>query len=241
MPNQPPQPKRQIVALGGGGFSMEPENPALDDYILRLTGRDRPRVCFLPTASGDATLYLEMFYQAFPADRAQSSHLPLFERDARDLRAFLLEQDVIYVGGGSVANLLVVWQLHAVDAILRECWQRGIILCGISAGMNCWFQSSVTDSFGPLAPLNNGLALLPGSACPHYDGEPDRRPAYHRFLLNNNLPPGHAADDGAALHFIGTTLHRVITSRPQARAYRVEAINAKIHETPLPVTYLGNT
>jgi dipeptidase E len=234
------QPLRQIVALGGGGFSMEPDNPALDDCILELSGRDSPRICFIPTASGDAQIYIERFYQAFSAGRAVPSHLSLFERDDRDLREFLLAQNVIYVGGGSVANLISIWRLHGVDDILRQCWHRGIILCGISAGMNCWFQASVTDSFGPIAAFNDGMGLLPGSACPHYDGEADRRPCYHRLVLNGELPAGYAADDGAALHFVGTTLKRVVTSRPNARAYRVEVHDGAVRELELPVTFLAS-
>jgi len=229
----------QIVALGGGGFSMEPENPLLDDYILRLTGKEQPRICFVPTASGDAVLYINRFYKAFDESRARPAHLPLFERDNRNLRAFLLAQDVIYVGGGNVANLLQIWRRHGVDTILRECWEAGIILCGISAGMNCWFEACSTDSFGPLAPLADGLGFLPGSACPHYDGEPERRPTFLRFVREGDLPNGYAADDGAALHFVGRELKRVVSSRPDARAYRIERRDdGEVTETPLPCNLL---
>lgn len=211
---------------------MEPENPKLDDFIISLSNRDKPRICFIPTASGDADGYIERFYRAFEG-KADPSHLSLFDRDDRDLRRFVLGQDIIYVGGGNVANLLVIWRLHGLDAILREAWEAGVILCGISAGMNCWFEASVTDSFGPLSPLRDGLGLLPGSACPHYDGEPDRRPAYRRFIAEGLLPGGFAADDGAALHFEGTRLKQVVSSRPNAQGFRVECIDGTIVETPL--------
>ena len=225
---------RHIVALGGGGFSMEPDNPALDDYILSLARTSRPKVCFVPTASGDSETYCLRFYAAFARRNCAATHLPLFERASQEVRPFVLDQDVIYVGGGNTANLLAVWRVHGLDAILREAWTRGVVLCGISAGSICWFEAGVTDSFGPtLQPLRNGLGFLPGSNCPHYDGEPQRRPTY-RLLIADGLPPGYAADDGCALHFIGTNLHRVIASRTGASAYRVEMVDGKVTETVIP-------
>ena len=220
-----------IVAMGGGGFSTEPADPRLDAYALSLARRPRPRVCFLGTASGDDAGYAAGFFRAFARHHdSQAVDLPLFEREVGDLRGFLLEQDVIYVGGGNTANLLAVWRVHGVDAVLREALGAGAVLCGVSAGMNCWFRASVTDSFGPqLAPLHDGLGFLAGSACPHYDGEPQRRPTYRR-LVDGGFPPGWAADDGAALRFSAAgELVEAVASRPQARAYRVEPGS----ETPL--------
>ncbi len=227
-----------IVTMGGGGFSMEPNNPLLDDYVLGLTGKARPRVCFVPTASGDAAQYTERFYRAFNTDRCAASHLPLFGRDATDPRDHLLKADVIYVGGGNTANMLAVWRVHGVDTVMREVWQRGVVLAGVSAGAICWFACSVTDSFGPLAALRDGLAMLAGSCCPHYDGEADRRPTYHR-LIAEGFPLGIALDDGAAAHYIDGELSRVVTSRPTAGAYRVEPIDGEVRERELPVEYLG--
>jgi len=235
-------PRRQIVALGGGGFSMEPRNLLLDDFILSLTGRPQPRVCFLGTASGDAAQYIANFYGAFPPSRAVASHLPLFNRRADDPRETLLTQHVIYVGGGNTANMLLIWRRHGIDAILREAWERGVVLCGISAGMLCWFEACCTDSFGPLAPLHDGLGLLAGSACPHFDGEFDRRPRYQAMIREgppSGLPDGWAADDGAALHFIGTDLSEVISSRPNARAYRIERRGDEVIERAFPTRFLG--
>ncbi len=233
-------PERRIVALGGGGFSMEPDNPLLDDYILGLTGRARPRVCFVPTASGDADGYVARFYRAFARRGCLATHLPLFQREAADLRAVILDQDAVYVGGGNTVNMLAIWRAHGLDRVLREAWEAGVVLCGISAGALCWFEAGITDSFGPdLAPLRDGLAFLPGSHCPHYDGEPRRRPTYHRCVAEG-LPAGVAADDGCALHFEGTTLVDVVASRPAARAYRVERSDRDgVTETPLPARFLG--
>jgi dipeptidase E len=228
----------QIVALGGGGFSMEPDNPRLDNYILSLGRRARPRICFVPTAGGDSENYCLRFYDAFAGRNCVATHLPLFARRNADLRAFVLEQDIIYVGGGNTVNLLAVWRAHGLDAIFREAASQGIVLCGISAGSICWFEAGVTDSFGPdLAPLNNGLGLLRGSNCPHYDGQPQRRPAYHRFVAGG-LPGGYAADDSCALHFIDGKLKRIVSSRPAARGYRVELAGGNVIETPLQAEYL---
>jgi dipeptidase E len=234
----PPDVIRRIVALGGGGFSMEPDNPVLDDHVLALAGVSRPRVLFVPTASGDSDEYIGQFSDAFPSERADASVLTFFERTVEDLRALVLAQHVVYVGGGSTANLLAVWRLHGLDAVLREAYAAGVVLAGISAGMNCWFAASVTDSFGPrLAGLPDGLGLLPFSACPHYDGEPQRRPTYLR-LIADGFPDGYAADDGAALVFADDVLADVVASRPGARGYRVERADGVVRETPLPVRLL---
>jgi dipeptidase E len=237
-------PERIVVAMGGGGFSMEPENPLLDDHILQLARanrlRDRPRVCFLATASGDSPSYIASFYAAF-ARRSEASHLPLFDRTVDDIEEFLLDQDVIYVGGGNTENMLAIWRVHGVDHALRAAWESGVVMTGLSAGSLCWFETGTTDSFGPgLAALSGGLGFLPGSHVPHYDGEENRRPVYHRLIAEGTIPAGHAADDGAALVFHGTELAEVVASRPDARGYRVErGPSGDAVETELPTRYLG--
>lgn len=233
---------RRVVAMGGGGFSMEPENPLLDGFVVSLARSASPRVCFVPTASGDAEGYVARFYRAFAALDCRPADLQLFDRAVGDLESFVLAQDVIYVGGGNTANLLAVWRTHGLDRILRRAWESGVVLCGVSAGMNCWFEASVTDSFGArqLAPLPDGLGLLPGSACPHYDGEDQRRPTFMRLVGTGELPAGLAADDGAALVFSGRQLVEVVSSRPQARGYRVERTPEGVaSEQVMPARYLG--
>jgi peptidase E len=161
------------------------------------------------------------FYEAFVERDCRVSHVALFNRRILDLRAHLMAQDVIYVGGGNTANMLAIWRVHGVDAILREAWAAGAVLCGVSAGAICWFEAGVTDSFGlQLGPLNDGLGLLAGSFCPHYDSEDRRRPVY-QSLVGDGFPPGLAADDGVGLHFVGTELRRVVTSVPGQGAYRL--------------------
>ena len=233
---------RQIVAFGGGGFSMESGNPLLDDYVLGLAaaaGRDRPRVCFLPTASGDADHYLVRFYRHFPASRCEPSHVSLFRRDrgAADLRAHLLAQDLVYVGGGSVISLLGVWRAHGVDALLREAWEAGVVMAGLSAGSLCWFAEAMTGYHGESRRVT-GLGLLPCSNAVHYDKEPARRPAYHAAVADG-MCGGYAAEDGAALHFVGEELARVVSSRAGARAYRVDAVDGEVVELPLAADQLG--
>ena len=233
-----------IVAMGGGGFSSEPDNPLLDDFVLGLAranrGRERPRVCFLGTASGDAPVYIANFYAAY-ARKAEASHLPLFSRSADPIEPFLLEQDVIYVGGGNTENMLAIWRLHGVDLALRRAWEDGVVLTGLSAGSLCWFETGTTDSFGrQLEALSAGLGFIPGSHSPHYDGEPNRRPRYQGLVGDGILPAGYAADDGAALVFRATELAEVVASRPNARAYRVErSPSGDVVETELPTRYLG--
>lgn len=230
--------ERHIIVAGGGGFLPDPKNPLLEDYILGVTKKRRPKICFVPTGKGDRPINIRRFYRVFPPRRAVASHLPLFDRTSEDPRRFLLSQDVIYIGGGNTANLLAVWRLHGIDKILREAWRRGVVISGVCAGMLCLFECGVTDSFGPLAALNDGLGWLKGSACPHYDGDEHRRPIYHR-LLKAGFPAGYAADDGAALHYIGGRLARCVSSRPKAKVYSVKCVGGRIVETPLPTTYLG--
>ncbi|MGW7682697.1 Type 1 glutamine amidotransferase-like domain-containing protein [Kribbella sp. NPDC054772] len=231
----------QVVALGGGGFSMEPENLLLDDYVLSLVPKGRkPRVCFVPTASGDSEGYSDRFLAAFGPERAEATVLSLFKRSVGDLDAFVLEQDVVYVGGGNTANLLAIWRLHGLDVALEKAYRAGVVMAGISAGMNCWFEASVTDSFDTngCGPLDDGLGLLPGSACPHYDGEALRRDTF-LGLVESGFPEGYAAEDGVALHFTNGRLANVVSSRPDTAAYSVRRSDAGVSEERLPARYLG--
>jgi len=234
----------QIVAMGGGGFSMEPTNPLLDDFILSLASRQPPRVCFLPTAGGDSPAYVARFYRSLSARCIASdltlidSALPRRPTESSNLGAFVAEHDIFYVGGGNTAHLLALWRVHGLDTLLRDAWLRGAILCGVSAGMNCWFDASITDSFGSLAVLNDGLGLLEGSACPHYDGDAKRRPAFQR-AVGEGLPAGYAADDGVGLHFVGRKFMGAVSSRPDARGYRVASRAGVVAEEPLPTRFLG--
>ena len=223
--------------MGGGGFTADPDNPRLERYALSQTRKSNPSVCFLPTATGDAATYIAKFYAAFVKLRCRPTHISLFERTPK-LREILLAQDVIYVGGGNTKSMLAVWREWKLPEILRQAWNSGIILAGISAGAICWFETGITDSWaGHLAPLRC-LGWLPGACCPHYDGEMERRPAVHQFVAKGLVTEVLALDDGAAAHFVGRKLKRVVSSRAKAKAYRVRREERTVIEIPLPATRL---
>ncbi|MCX4633603.1 peptidase E [Streptomyces sp. RPA4-5] len=227
------------LVLLGGGFSDDPDT-LLDDFVRETAGRPRPKVCFLPTASGDAPGYIEKFHTAFGTRDCEPSHLELFRRTVTDLRAFVLAQDIVYVGGGNTANMLAVWRVHGLDGILREAYASGVLLCGISAGACCWFESAFSDSFGPPTPLADGLGLLPGSLCPHYDSEPERRPGYLAAVKDRALPAGWAVDDGAAGVFTDGRLVEVATRKPGATLRRVSVgADGAVTEVARPARLLG--
>ncbi|MDR2255494.1 MAG: peptidase E [Arthrobacter sp.] len=231
-----------IVTLGGGGFLMSPDGRSrIDDLILSLSGAERPKACFVPTASGDAASACERFEAAFPPERAETSVLSLFNMSPYGYRdaSMLLEQDVIYVGGGSTANLLTLWRAHGVVERLEEAASHGTVLAGISAGMNCWFEASSTDSFGPLAPLTDGLGFLPGGACPHYLGEPGRREALLEWVGEGRLPSTLALDDGVAAVWVNGRLERVVSEVPDGVAARITRTADGAREERLEVLELG--
>jgi dipeptidase E len=221
---------------------MERDGSLLDDYVLSLAGRARPRVCFVPTASGDADHYVVRFYRRF-SPSCDTSHVSLFRRDQgtggveEDLAAHLLAQDVIYVGGGNVVSMLGAWRAHGLDEVLRQAWRRGVVLCGPSAGSLCWFDEALSAFHGAPRAIH-GLGLLPYSNCVHYDAEPERRTEYHS-LVAGGMRAGFAVEDRAALHFRGTRLKHVVSSRQGACAYRVQASARGVRETRLEAFFLG--
>lgn len=227
--------ERNIVAMGGGGFSSG--NRTLDRYALSLVHADRPRVCFIPTASGDDAGYTLAFYQAYSSYGCDPYVLSLFNREIADVRSFLLGMDMVYVGGGNTANMLAVWRLHGVDGDLEEAWYAGVVLSGLSAGANCWFDSSTTDSYliGNADPLHDGLGFIPGSFCPHYSSEPSRRPEYLGLVAAGALPAGYACEDGTAVHFVGTELKTAVSVDGDAAAYRVYRLGDGVSEEQLPL------
>lgn len=211
-----------IVPFGGLRPSPGVTHPIVT-YLLDLAGKDRAKIATISTATGDSAAMIANWFERFPADRAEVRTLRLFDRTVRDIEAFLCAQDIVWVGGGNTVSMLAVWRAHGVDRALRAAWEQGVIMTGGSAGSLCWFEGGTTDSFDlrELAPLEDGLGFLPGTHCPHYDGEEQRRPLYQR-LVAGGFPAGYAIDDDAAIRFTGTDLHEVITARSGATAYRVE-------------------
>ena len=230
----------KLIAIGGGGFLMEPENSLLDQYCLNCTGKAVPKVCFIPTASGDSEEFLSRFYTAFAEYSCKLSHLAFFRKPRlgaipiTDAEQHLLNQDMIYVGGGNTRAMLAVWREWKIDETLRKAWQSGTLLAGMSAGAICWFDYGGSDStwVGQLSPLQ-GLGFIRGSCTPHYDGESTRRSDFHQLIKNGELPPGIGIDDGAAILFEGQHVTEVVTSRPTASAYQVTLEDGQIIEKPL--------
>ena len=224
---------KHVIALGGGGFSEEPRNSAIDAYILSQSSKTKPRVCFLPTASGDSEVYIDKFYRAYDKLGAVTSHLSLFQPMPKRADKALFGQDVIYVGGGNTRNMLALWKDWGIDKLLRRASARGTILAGISAGALCWFKEGLTDSnpggFTALA----GLGWLKGSFCPHFDSEPRRRPKFRSLIKDGELAAGYAVDDGVALHFEDGTLIEVVSSRPSAGARFIERHRGRLREVRL--------
>ena len=235
--------QRHILAIGGFGAPREQDLrlPALIGHAIELSGAAQPRVCVLNTAAGDEPTGYVRMYAMLSRYGARPSHLQLFSMpNVADPADLLLSQDVIFVGGGSVANMVAVWRVHRLDEVFRQAWEAGIVLAGVSAGAICWFDAGTTDSFGPLLrPFTGGLRLLPGSYCPHYSSEPTRRPAYEALVADGTLPAGVACDDGAAAHFTGTQLAGIVADRPGAAGYLVRPDGAGgSQQEPLPVTTL---
>jgi dipeptidase E len=231
----------RILTLGGHDFSSRPPDRAVSELMLRLATEragGRPRICILPTASGDTSEQISRFYAAFGERPCEPSDLSLFRLGRRPmaLREHLLAQDLIYVGGGSLVNLLAVWEAHELSAILSLAWQQGIVLAGQSAGAMCWFEVGITKSSGrPEAEA--GLGLLSGSLCVHYNNEPERRAAYLDAVAGG-MPGGYGLDDYAGLLWEGTGPPSAITARRGARAYRVTGSDTGVVESPLPARFL---
>jgi peptidase E len=236
--------RRWIVAMGGGAFTAEGTRSPLDDLVVGIARErrnvERPRICFVGTASGDDPGYRSAFRAAYDPV-AETDHLTLFDREIEDIEPFLLHQDAIWVGGGNTASMLAVWHAHGVDRALRRAHAAGVVLAGTSAGSICWFESGTTDSYGPtLRAVHGGLGLIAGGNSPHYDGEEQRRSTTHALVRTGELPATLAVDDHAAAVFDGPNLVEVVASHPGPAAFRVALdTDGTVRETRLPVRVLG--
>jgi peptidase E len=238
----------KILATSGGFLptdrgAFQWRTGPLIDYAVELAGGpERPRICFVGTATGDSLIGTAAFYRAMVDQDVRASHLELFPMpNVPDVRSHLLAQDVIWVNGGSVANLLAVWRVHGLDEVMRECWEQGVVLAGVSAGSICWHVGGPTDSYGPtLRPALSGLGFLPYGNGVHYDGETQRRPLLHRLVAEGTLPLSYASDDGVGLVYEGTELVEAVADRPGVAAYQVErgadgrAVETRIEPRLLP-------
>jgi len=225
---------KTIFALG----DHAPADVAVNKYIVDVCGKPSPKLCFIGTATGDSPTYPEAIDQNFAPFGCITKSLGLFNLPTADLRGYLLDSDIIYVGGGNTRSMLAVWREWGVDIILREAWEQGIVLCGPSAGSICWFEQGTTDSVPGDLTTVNGLGFLPYSHSPHYDGEPKRRPAYQRMIGDGTLKAGYAADDLVGLLFHDTKLAEVVSAKPNAKAYWVESVEGNVVETAIEPTIL---
>lgn len=226
-----------VVAIGGNTRRRGTVTPNFR-YLVGLAEKRRPRICYLPTASGDPKEDVDRFFRTVARISCKPSVLSLFRTDIVDMRAHLLAQDVICVGGGNTRNMLLLWRAWGIDTAIREAWERGAVVGGTSAGGLCWFENGVTDSYPKVYRELDCLGWLPGSFCPHYDSEPQRQPALRRLLRAGKIGDGYAADDDVALHFRNGKLYRVLSQRRGAKAYRysrtgpkatIRTIDPKLH------------
>lgn len=237
--------KDKHIIAGSGGFIHEDFKikigPMLK-YAFKVAAKDTPKFAYIGTATGDDQKNIASFYDACSRENISASHLELFPLpNHRDIEKYILSQDVIWVGGGSVANLLAVWRAHGLDAILQKAWTAGVILTGQSAGSICWNIGGTTDSFGvELKPITNGLGFLPYSSGVHYDSEARRRPLFEKLIEEEVLPEGYATDDGVNLHFINTTLHKAISDTEAKKAYHVyKDDNGELREDTIQPEFLN--
>jgi dipeptidase E len=231
--------QRQIIAMGGGGFLMEPENPLLDQYILNASGKSKPKVCFIGTAGGDALHQLENFYKCFGNLNCTPAHLSLFRGETDKIEKLILTQDVLYVGGGNTRNLLLLWKSWNVDKYILKAYQKGTVLAGVSAGSICWFEQGLTDSIPTKLTKLKCLGILKGSNCPHFDGEAHRQSVFKKMIRSGEMKAGIAADDGCGLHYINEELFKIISSRKNAGAYSFKKKDGKLIEKEFIPEYLG--
>ncbi|HRK20958.1 MAG TPA: peptidase E [Fimbriimonadaceae bacterium] len=228
-----------IVAIGGAAIEDGSPDMPLYRYLIELTGKAKPKVAYIPTACGEFPEAITNFAARMAELGVENTWLSFFFPHTADLRGYLLEQDLIYVGGGNTKSMLALWREWGVDQYVREANNNGTVLAGLSAGSICWFEQGITDSIpGPLTALPC-LGLLEGSNCPHYDSESERRPSYLRMVAHGELRSGHAADDGVGLHFENGRLSQAVTSRPGGRAFHVERDGDAARETPLEAKLLS--
>lgn len=211
---------RQIIAIGGGGFTRFGSQCVMEKYLLQQTGKDKPNVCFLPQASNESSDYVVKFFSTFTMLGAVPSWFSLFGRVADGWQQHLLAQDLIYVGGGNTKSMLALWRAWGVDKVLAQAYHQGVVLAGVSAGAICWFEQGITDSVWPLGVIS-GLGLLAGSCCPHFDSEPEREPMYSQHVQTRQVLPGLALQDDTMAHFVNEQLRQIVKTDTKRKAFRL--------------------
>jgi len=228
---------RQIFAMGGGGFSMEPENLAFDVFILSLAQTNRPKVCLLPTASGDHKSYIDLFYSVFDDLNCEPTHLSVFSPKKLDLESYILEQDIIYVTGGHTRNMMVLWKSWGIDEVLKKAYQQGVVMAGVSAGAVCWFKEGITDSVPGRLSKDTGLGLVDTSWCSHFENR-GRKEAFTRHIYDLKVPKGYGVNNFVGLHFTDEQLSQAYTSRDVSHAHYYRFVEGTVVELPIPTVAL---
>ena len=220
---------RNIIAIGGGGFGANPGQGIIEEYILKQTKKKNPKICFIPTATGDNEAYKVNYYSTFTNLNCFPSHLDFFKRTP-DLKELILNQDAIFVGGGNTKSMLAVWREWGLDKILKKAYLNGTVMSGVSAGAICWFQNGITDSWASNLKMMPCLNFIKGTCCPHYDEEPERKPVVKNFLLRNKIKNVYAVDGGAALHIKDEKIFKSIIFKKNKSSYLVDVKKKNINE-----------
>ena len=228
---------RNIIAIGGGGFGANPGQGIIEKYILKQTKKKNPKICFIPTATGDNEAYKVNYYSTFTNLDCCPSHLDFFKRTP-DLNDLILNQDAIFVGGGNTKSMLAVWREWGLDKILKKAYLNGTVMSGVSAGAICWFQNGITDSWASNLKMMPCLNFIKGTCCPHYDEEPERKPAVKNFLLRNKVKNVYAVDGGAALHIKDEKIFKSIIFKKNKSSYLVNVKKKNINEKSFKKTIL---
>ena len=228
---------RQVIAIGGGGFGRTQDSTLIEQFILDQTSKKNPKICFIPTATGDLDPYIVNFYSVFSKLNCEPTHISFFKRTI-GLEQHILNQDVIFVGGGNTKSMLAVWRDWGLDLILKKAYDRGIVMSGVSAGAICWFKNGLTDSWASELKIMECMNFIPGNCAPHYDEEPERRPATKKFLQDQSITSMFGIEGGAALHFIDEQPNSTIRFKKNKNAYRVTLESNKVNEDPYEVVEL---
>ena len=224
---------KQIIAIGGGGFGRNPGNGIVEQYILDQSNSKKPNICFIPTATGDDESYKVSYYATLSKLNCNPTHLDFFKRTP-DLEKLINGQDIIFVGGGNTKSMLSVWREWGLDKILKNAYQNGTIMSGVSAGAICWFEKGVTDSWAEKLKIMDCMGFIKGNCCPHYDEEPERKPSLSKFIETKEISNCYAIEGGCALHIKNDEVHSAISFKGKKNSYLVEQLNNKIIETKLP-------
>ena len=228
---------KHIIAIGGGGFGRNPGEGLIEQYILDQTGKDQPNICFIPTATGDNEAYKVNYYSTFSKLNCNPVHLDFFKRTP-DLKKLISAQDVIYVGGGNTMSMLGVWKQWGLDKLLKQAYDKGTVMSGVSAGAICWFQNGITDSWSSNLKIMPCMNIIKGTCCPHYDEEPERRPTVKKMIMSKEVKNIFAVDGGAALHIKNENIFKSVSFREQKSSYEVILLRGKLVERSFKKSFI---